>query len=444
MDPPAYSPPQKYIKINGITKLNPAYIQWQERNGQQPIFGKDQQGIAIPYISTLKDYEDYNKVDASAQFSESVQASMEIAGDEQFCKNLGLNPGSGLDQLSIIFGKYEIPLGLLSKLFELQTFDTMEFLIDDSGSMICNTDSQFPNGKKMTRFEEAKERLMDIIKIIAYIQTPKIYIRFLNRHNVIQHERQFGVKPETFIADIGQEIDRVFSKPPNGSTPFLEKIQESLCRYPKQRAVRYFFGDGQPNGGQAAIDEIVKIITNRQNPQDNPITFVSCTSEDQDVEWMKDCEEWAPYCAEIDDYMSEKNEVLGDQGLAFPFSRGFYLLALIVGAMNPEDLDAMDESSPMTKFTLDNLLGMKYSREEYRNYWQYFMLAQSKKPQKYKWDWERHFEQFATAQTSACNLPIVKSYRQKVMGPSKTLFYSTPRLGVKPKQKNKFLSFLGL
>jgi hypothetical protein len=71
---------------------------------------------------------------------------------------------------------------------------------------------------------------------------------------------------------------------------------------------------GLPNGGQRAIKEIVRIIKNRADPEMNPITFLSCTNEDEAVEWMKDAEEVAPFCAELDDFGDESREVMGDQG----------------------------------------------------------------------------------------------------------------------------------
>jgi hypothetical protein len=58
---------------------------------------------------------------------------------------------------------------------------------------------------------------------------------------------------------------------------------------------------------------------------------------------MKELEEIAPYVAEYDDYDDEKAEVQKDQGLGFPYTRGFYLIGQLVAAMNPDDLDAMDE-----------------------------------------------------------------------------------------------------
>lgn len=91
---------------------------------------------------------------------------------------------------------------------------------------------------------------------------------------------------------------------------------------------------------------------------------------------MKDCEEVAPYCSESDDYGDESREVLGDQGEALPYTRGFWLICQLVAAMNPDDLDAMDESVPFTKQTLDNLLGIRHNEESYRYYFDAFVKNQ--------------------------------------------------------------------
>jgi uncharacterized protein YchJ len=92
---------------------------------------------------------------------------------------------------------------------------------------------------------------------------------------------------------------------------------------------------------------------------------------------MKDAEEIAPYCSESDDFKDEAEEVLRDQGAALPYSKGFYLVGTLVAAMNPDDLDAMDESVPFTKATLDNLLGIQHNEESYRHYFNCFMESQN-------------------------------------------------------------------
>lgn len=137
-----------------------------------------------------------------------------------------------------------------------------------------------------------------------------------------------------------------------------------------------FFGDGKPNGGSVAIQQIVTLLKNRPNAEQNPMTFLSCTDDDDAVEWMKDAEEIAPYCSESDDFNDEAREVLKDQGVALPYSKGFHLICQLVAAMNPDDLDALDESIPFTKFTLDNLLGIVMNEASYQHYFDSYVKAQ--------------------------------------------------------------------
>ena len=94
---------------------------------------------------------------------------------------------------------------------------------------------------------------------------------------------------------------------------------------------------------------------------------------------MKDTEELAPYCSECDDFKDESEEVLKDQGVALPYTYGFYLVSCLVAAMNPDDLDAMDESVPFTKATLDNLLGIQSNEQSYKHYFDCFLEAQRKR-----------------------------------------------------------------
>jgi hypothetical protein len=268
-------------------------------------------------------------------------------------------------------------LGDLSiKLMMLSEFHALEFIIDDSGSMLCNTDSNDPvTHKPISRWKEAQLRVKEMIDILAYVPFPQIVVEFLNRRDRVILTRH-GRAPAIFIQDANSKIDAVFSRGPAGTTPALEKLQESLIKGQGRSIARYFFGDGIPNGGEWAQKEIVNILMNRQDPEGNPITFISCTDENDQVEWMKDAEEIVPYCSESDDFKEEGLEVLRDQGVALPYTKGFHLICTLVAAMNPDDLDAMDESVPFTKNTLDNLLGIQHPEESYKYYFDCFVQAQ--------------------------------------------------------------------
>jgi hypothetical protein len=264
----------------------------------------------------------------------------------------------------------------MTQLMMLSEFHALEFIIDDSGSMQCATDTKDPVTRQpMSRWKEAQLRLKEMIEILAYVPFSQILVEFLNRRDQIILTRQ-GRAPALFIQDAYSKIDAVFARGPAGTTPALEKLQESLIRGQGKSIARYFFGDGTPNGGVRAQKEIINILRHRQDPAGNPMTFISCTNEDDQVEWMKDAEELCPYCSESDDFKDEGQEVMRDQGVALPYTLGFHLICTLVAAMNPDDLDAMDESVPFTKNTLDNLLGIQHPEESYRYYFDCFVQAQ--------------------------------------------------------------------
>jgi hypothetical protein len=143
---------------------------------------------------------------------------------------------------------------------------------------------------------------------------------------------------------------------------------------------------------------------------------------------MKDTEELAPYCSESDDFKDEAAEVLKDQGVALPFTYGFYLVSCLVGAMNPDDLDAMDESVPFTKTTLDNLLGIQTDEASYKHYFDNFVEAQRKRPVenddygrpkktdqiKKNQNWHAIYHDFMRAPV-ARDIPAVQQFKQSLM-----------------------------
>jgi hypothetical protein len=136
----------------------------------------------------------------------------------------------------------------------------------------------------------------------------------------------------------------------------------------------YMLTDGEPDRGNMEIMDIKNFltgVTTNRNARLNPFTFLACTNDEEDYLWMHEIEEVAigKYVAAVNDFRDEKEEVKKDQGVFFPYSRGFWLLANVVAAINPNDLDALDQHAPLTKPTLEGLLGRGVTPEEYRRYW---------------------------------------------------------------------------
>ena len=291
--------PKKYVKVNGIMKLNPEYKKWktaqnQAQAGPMAVAAPATTVVsaqALPIVSSMDDYEKMNDDIGAIPMSESTNATIEMLQDDDIANETGLDSDDMIDELGRLLAKYECPIGLLNKLMCLSEYQSLEFIIDDSGSMTLQTDSVDPKTKRMmTRWAEAQMRLKEMIEVIAYVPFEQIGIEFLNRTDRITLKRQ-GRTPQVFLNDANAQIDASFRRGPSGTTPAYEKLKESILRGQGANIARYFFGDGKPNGGKPAIDAIVQLLVNRQNPEGNPVTFLSCTNEDEAVEWMKDAEE---------------------------------------------------------------------------------------------------------------------------------------------------------
>lgn len=417
------STPKKYVKINGVMKMNPAYKAWRNSQGGGDAIpmatAVSVSPNALPVVSNMEDHMKLNEdLGTDVPLAQSTDATIEMMQESDICLEAGMQPDEMVDELGRILGKYEVPMGLMNKLIMLSEFASLEFIIDDSGSMQMDSDTTNPVTKRPnTRWQEAHMRLKEMIEILAYVPFQQIGIEFLNRKDRVTFKRN-GMAPADFLMGANEKIDALFSIGPSGTTPALEKLQESLLRGQGVSIARYFFGDGLPNGGQRAIKEIVHIVRNRQDPEMNPITFLSCTNEDEAVEWMKECEEIALFCSESDDYADESREVLGDQGEALPYTRGFWLICQLVAAMNPDDLDAMDESVPLTKMTLDNLLGIQHNDETYKYYFDAFVRNQQKRSthnelDRLKKDTRWNYHTFLNTPV-AKQIPEVQQFKQKI------------------------------
>ena len=429
---------QKYTTANGIRKYNPAYVPPPNTAKAAPFVNQATALPVIPSPSAPSLEEEEIIVIPTTTYEAAVVAYHEEAEPEIYLGGYA-GEGDSLDELNNVMAKYEVPAGLLAKLLQVKEFQLMEIIVDDSGSMNAATDALDPvTGSSMSRWWEAKWRISQMIELLAYVPSPPIKIYFLNRTDIISIEKNSGELPSDYIKRAESILLTAFGRLPGGTTPAREAIEASLSRNGGMKVLRYFLGDGVPNGGEYACKQIRDMIIHRPAPRDNPFTFMSCTNEDDQVEWMKVTEEKAPYCAEFDDYLDEAKEVLKDQGTVFPYSFGLHIVAQIVAAFNPHDLDAMDESVPFTKAVLDSLLGYQSSQEEYRYYFTQFIAAQKKLPLKsFQHSFVRQlpslYNEFLSAATSS-DIPAAARYKQQVKQASSRPEYTAGNRSSVPQQ----------
>ncbi|HSW71599.1 MAG TPA: hypothetical protein VLH77_06440, partial [Gammaproteobacteria bacterium] len=257
----------------------------------------------------------------------------------------------------------------------------------------------------LTRWEEAHNRIHILLDILAYVPCKGIKISFLNNNDTITLSQQ-NETPESFLKIAHEQVHTIFNdmhdnprkklKPRTPLYPALEaafRDSENTFVYP--------WTDGEPNSG-GGTDAVCRLIKNR-DAQKFPVNLMSCTDND-DADWMKAVDQQAARVAEIDDFDSERQEVLQKQGPAFPYTYGIYLVSGLVAALCPNDLDALDEDIPLSKMTFDNILGMKLTEAEYKHYWDLnpFSRAHSKV-----------YDKFLTEQMHA--LKILEKYAPELL-----------------------------
>lgn len=369
---------KKYIFEGGVMKLNPHYVDEQKVTKNDPV---NKESLAV-----LASTDDVKKAQADlgqkVVLSEATVSAMEIVQDDSYLSSFGggVDGGDILDGISKYFARYEVPIGLLNKVLALTEY-ALNFVVDDSGSMNEPSDvvlsdatqfikdryrTQTGDGRHITRWQEAEDRIHILLDMLSYIPTNEIKIRFLNKTDLVTLDRK-SESPEEFQKRAHAKVREVFNKTPVGLTPMKKTLVNILdVKGQTVPTMHYIFTDGEPSDG--STDELKQIVKGRTNPKNNPINFMSCTNDGDQAEWMKQVEGDADFVSEIDDFISERKEVLDKQGPAFPFTRGFWLLCQLCAPINPDDLDALDEEKPFSKKTLDNLMGRKLTPQEYSHY----------------------------------------------------------------------------
>ena len=160
--------PKKYIKINGVMKMNPEFTKWkQAQSGGKPATTVARPDQALPVVCSMEDHAKLNQgIGQDVPLAESTNATIEMMQEPEISLEAGMQPDEMVDQLGAILNKYEIPMGLMNKLMMLSEYQSLEFIVDDSGSMVCQSDTVNPVTKKMnTRWEEAHQRLLEMLEI---------------------------------------------------------------------------------------------------------------------------------------------------------------------------------------------------------------------------------------------------------------------------------------
>jgi len=112
--------------------------------------------------------------------------------------------GKALKALEHLMWLHNVPAGMLSKLLEMQTFQAIEILVDDSCTNPNLTDERpYPVGPQGTTmkssWEEARMVIEELLQYWSYLKVPPIQVRFFNRMNDLHLAKQEGETPTQFV-----------------------------------------------------------------------------------------------------------------------------------------------------------------------------------------------------------------------------------------------------
>jgi hypothetical protein len=217
---------------------------------------------------------------------------------------------------------YEISDYFAQKLLQLKGFDIV-IINDDSYSM----DTSLKTGG--TRWDEQKNMAKIVTDIAATMDPDGIDHYFLNK----------GKFPNIMDA---QQVESLFTGT-CGGTPLCRTLRQVLADkrgiLVQKKLLIIIITDGRPE----SIADFKSILANERVPAGQVYTtIVACTDEESTMDYLNGWDQSIKRLDVVDDYQSEKVEVLKKQGQDFPFSFGDYVVKTLLGSID-QHIDKLDE-----------------------------------------------------------------------------------------------------
>ncbi|ORY53616.1 hypothetical protein BCR33DRAFT_711003 [Rhizoclosmatium globosum] len=247
------------------------------------------------------------------------------------------NEDARLAAFADLVARHEISRLMAMKLRRLEAYD-IAVIADDSGSMNTpSTQGQTdPFARSKTRWDELKSTLAIVTDIAATLDEDGIDVYFLNR------------PPVRNVTGMNAALESAFAQKPAGYTPITrvlrQVIREKWTREGKKLLI-LIATDGQPTTDSGELDKHgLKhlLMHERGGKGEIPIAFLVCTDDDSEVDYLNEWDTSIQDLDVIDDYITEKKQILRVQGNGFPFSRGDWVCKMLLGVIDAE-IDGLDE-----------------------------------------------------------------------------------------------------
>jgi hypothetical protein len=363
--------PVKHVVRNGLLKTIQVDDQGNEigNSASAPRSTLADPNKALAFATNFDDASSAAEA-AGTQLAPSTIETLQTVQSPEYLNKFGTPQVANTviyDLMNQIFTKIQAPIGLANKLLILQNFN-INIKIDDSGSM------------QGERWQQAFNRLYELMDILQVVPTGPVTISFLDRRDNVTINR-YGKTPAQFYQEVTEWLSNQYRRIPTGGTPIYTNMN-SMLRNARGKTAHFIITDGKPTGYgsyqedvEREIADVKNLILNRRNPDSNPITLMCCSTNPADTLWMHEVEEIAcrpgrppGFVAALQNYPAERLEVLNDQGAWLPYTRSVWLICSLVAALNPNDLDALDQHAPLCKAIIDTFLGRLSTMTEYEGY----------------------------------------------------------------------------
>lgn len=241
-------------------------------------------------------------------------------------------PESRMDKFRALCQDNEISDFFAAKLRQLEGFDIV-LIGDDSGSMRAPISQTNAFAPPMTRWDELKSSVSLIVSLASILNEDGCDLFFLNRPPVL------AVKDPS-------QIEASFASRPTGFTPITPVLNHildvKLNSMHERNLLVIILTDGQPTdeAGNVNIMALEQLLIFR--PEAAFITFVACTDDLSVMSYLNSWDCGIARLDVVDDFVSERREILAAQGPLFHFSHGDYIVKLMLGSIDPS-MDKLDE-----------------------------------------------------------------------------------------------------
>lgn len=295
------------------------------------------------YNSTQQNFYSMNYPDDSIKPSAPVPYDQPPSYNSANFNSQQIDPRE--QKFSEIILKYEISRFFSDKLQMLNMFKIV-FIFDDSGSMNATlSDSPLNTGlMKATRWDELQYFSKISIEIASIFNQNGTDVYFLNR-------------PMARNIRYTDQLLPYFQNKPSGYTPISKVLRTVLAENDPRvlsecKLLTIIVTDGEPTdeNGRVDIQTFKQVLQSRNSTTFT--TIVSCTDEDNTMNYLNNWDRTIPRLDVVDDFRNERLEILKNRGRNFPFSFGDYVIKSMIGSIDPS-MDNMDE--PNSKQACCNL-----------------------------------------------------------------------------------------